>query len=93
MQESGSGYSVPCVLKTHLSPCSFSTGLEMNNTKTCRILEKIFTVTFENTDDFYKRGLPYTGTVMGVPGSPTPCLCPVAPAQCMTLTFPFCRCS
>ncbi|XP_042688696.1 alpha-2-macroglobulin-like protein 1 [Centrocercus urophasianus] len=39
------------------------TGVEMNNTKTCKVLEKIFTVTFENTDDFYKRGLPYTGTM------------------------------
>ncbi|XP_065603293.1 alpha-2-macroglobulin-like protein 1 [Cyrtonyx montezumae] len=37
------------------------TGMEMNNTKTCRILHKIFTVTFENTDNVYKRGLPYTG--------------------------------
>ncbi|XP_015741014.1 alpha-2-macroglobulin-like protein 1 [Coturnix japonica] len=39
------------------------TGVEMNNTKTCKILEKIFTVTFEDSDDFYKRGLPYTGTM------------------------------
>uniref|UniRef100_A0A803Y3U2 Alpha-2-macroglobulin like 1 n=1 Tax=Meleagris gallopavo TaxID=9103 RepID=A0A803Y3U2_MELGA len=39
------------------------TGVEMNNTKTCKILENILTVTFENTDDFYKRGLPYTGTM------------------------------
>ncbi|XP_021233538.1 alpha-2-macroglobulin-like protein 1 [Numida meleagris] len=47
------------------------TGVEMNNTKTCRILHKIFTVTFENTDDFYKRGLPYTGTMQlkGADGS------------------------
>lgn len=83
---------MPCVPKTHLSPCSFSTGVEMNNTKTCKILENILTVTFENTDDFYKRGLPYTGTVMGVFGSPIPHPCPVAPAECMPLTFPSCRC-
>ncbi|NXL85239.1 A2ML1 protein, partial [Alectura lathami] len=40
------------------------TGLEMNNTKTCQILPEVFKVTFENTDSFYKRGLPYTGTML-----------------------------
>ncbi|XP_063210944.1 alpha-2-macroglobulin-like protein 1 [Chroicocephalus ridibundus] len=38
------------------------TGLEQKNTKSCEILPEIFTVTFENNDDFYKPGIPYTGT-------------------------------
>ncbi|NXV50443.1 A2ML1 protein, partial [Uria aalge] len=40
------------------------TGLEQKNTKSCEILPEIFTVTFENTDDFYKPGIPYTGTML-----------------------------
>ncbi|NXY78530.1 A2ML1 protein, partial [Glareola pratincola] len=40
------------------------TGLEQKNTKSCDILPEIFTVTFENTDDFYKPGIPYTGTML-----------------------------
>ncbi|NXN39686.1 A2ML1 protein, partial [Rhinoptilus africanus] len=40
------------------------TGLEQNNTKSCDILPEIFTVTFENTDDFYKPGIPYTGKML-----------------------------
>ncbi|KAM6368588.1 alpha-2-macroglobulin-like protein 1 [Pluvialis apricaria] len=40
------------------------TGLEQKNTKSCEILPEIFTVTFENTDDFYKPGIPYTGTMV-----------------------------
>ncbi|NXS76044.1 A2ML1 protein, partial [Pandion haliaetus] len=40
------------------------TGLEMKNTKSCKILPEILTVTFENTDDFYKPGIPYTGTML-----------------------------
>ncbi|XP_074973017.1 alpha-2-macroglobulin-like protein 1 isoform X1 [Phalacrocorax aristotelis] len=40
------------------------TGLELNNTKSCKILPEILTVTFENTDDFYKPGMPYTGTML-----------------------------
>ncbi|XP_049657466.1 alpha-2-macroglobulin-like protein 1 [Accipiter gentilis] len=40
------------------------TGLEMKNTKSCKILPEILTVTFENTDDFYKPGIPYTGTIL-----------------------------
>ncbi|NXE26284.1 A2ML1 protein, partial [Ardeotis kori] len=38
--------------------------LELKNTKSCKILPEIFTVTFENTDDFYKPGIPYTGTML-----------------------------
>ncbi|NXF33981.1 A2ML1 protein, partial [Nyctibius bracteatus] len=40
------------------------TGLELKNTKSCEILPETFTVTFENTDDFYKPGIPYTGTML-----------------------------
>ncbi|XP_050768020.1 alpha-2-macroglobulin-like protein 1 [Gymnogyps californianus] len=40
------------------------TGLELKNTKSCKILPEILTVTFENTDDFYKPGIPYTGTML-----------------------------
>ncbi|NXA17211.1 A2ML1 protein, partial [Ibidorhyncha struthersii] len=40
------------------------TGLEQKNTKSCEILPEIFTVTFENNDDFYKPGIPYTGTMV-----------------------------
>lgn len=52
-------------------PSPLSTGLEMNNTKSFDILPEIYKVTFENTKDFYKRGIPYTGTVTGIP--PQPC--------------------
>ncbi|NXQ99327.1 A2ML1 protein, partial [Sagittarius serpentarius] len=40
------------------------TGLELKNTKSCKILPEILTVTFENTDGFYKPGIPYTGTML-----------------------------
>ncbi|NXG70155.1 A2ML1 protein, partial [Baryphthengus martii] len=40
------------------------TGLELKNTKSRKILREIFTVTFEDTDDFYKPGIPYTGTML-----------------------------
>ncbi|XP_010283365.1 PREDICTED: LOW QUALITY PROTEIN: alpha-2-macroglobulin-like protein 1 [Phaethon lepturus] len=40
------------------------TGLELKSTKSCKILPEILTVTFENTNDFYKPGIPYTGTML-----------------------------
>ncbi|NXW04218.1 A2ML1 protein, partial [Fregetta grallaria] len=40
------------------------TGLELKNVKSCKILPEILTVTFENTDDFYKPGIPYTGMML-----------------------------
>lgn len=60
----------------------------MKNTKSCKILPEILTVTFENTDDFYKPGIPYTGTVMrvslhpaGLPGTLLhPVLLPLPPS-------------
>lgn len=77
---------VPCVPVTSSAPHSLSTGLEQKNTKSCEILPKIFTVTFENNDDFYKPGIPYTGTVMGsgsctLQGSPASCCTQSAPAD------------
>ncbi|NXH70185.1 A2ML1 protein, partial [Hydrobates tethys] len=40
------------------------TGLELKNTKSCKILPEVLTVTFENTDDFYKPGIPYSGMML-----------------------------
>ncbi|KAM9174865.1 alpha-2-macroglobulin-like protein 1 [Mergus octosetaceus] len=49
------------------------TGLEMNNTKSFDILPEIYKVTFENTKDFYKHGIPYTGTMrLEGPGGSAP---------------------
>ncbi|NXD88020.1 A2ML1 protein, partial [Halcyon senegalensis] len=50
------------------------TGLELKNTKSCKILPETFTVTFENTDNFYKPGMPYTGTMLlkGADGAALP---------------------
>ncbi|NXW56592.1 A2ML1 protein, partial [Eurystomus gularis] len=52
------------------------TGLELKNTKSCKILPKIFTVTFKNMDEFtsYKPGIPYTGTMLltGADGTALP---------------------
>ncbi|NXE82171.1 A2ML1 protein, partial [Cochlearius cochlearius] len=50
------------------------TGLELNNTKSFKISPEILTVTFENTDKFYKPGIPYTGTMLlkGADGAALP---------------------
>uniref|UniRef100_A0A8C3XEY3 A2ML1 protein n=1 Tax=Cyanoderma ruficeps TaxID=181631 RepID=A0A8C3XEY3_9PASS len=50
------------------------TGLEMKSTKSCKILSKIVTVSFERPDRVYKSGLPYSGTirVQGADGSGLP---------------------
>ncbi|XP_040473498.1 alpha-2-macroglobulin-like protein 1 [Falco naumanni] len=50
------------------------TGLELKNSKSFKISPEIFTVTFENTDDFYKLGIPYTGTMLlkGADGAALP---------------------
>ncbi|XP_075579145.1 alpha-2-macroglobulin-like protein 1 [Pelecanus crispus] len=40
------------------------TGLELKTTKNCMILPEMLTVTFENTNEFYKPGIPYTGTML-----------------------------
>ncbi|NWR60292.1 A2ML1 protein, partial [Bucorvus abyssinicus] len=50
------------------------TGLELQNTKSFKILPEIFTVTFENTNEFYRPGILYTGTMLlkGSDGSVLP---------------------
>ncbi|NWY51151.1 A2ML1 protein, partial [Chionis minor] len=50
------------------------TGLEQKSTKSCEVLPEIFTITFENTDDFYKPGIPYTGMMLltGATGNAVP---------------------
>ncbi|NWW36219.1 A2ML1 protein, partial [Panurus biarmicus] len=50
------------------------TGLEMKSTKSCKVLPKIVTVSFENPKYFYKPGLPYTGMIQlqGPDGSGLP---------------------
>lgn len=49
----------------------------MKSTKSCEVLSKIVTVSFEKPDHVYKPGLPYTGTVtlgpLSLQGSPAPC--------------------
>ncbi|NWQ83729.1 A2ML1 protein, partial [Columbina picui] len=61
-------------LQVQASLVEDGTGLELKNTKTCKILPEILTVTFENTDDFYKPGIPYTGMMLlkGADGSVLP---------------------
>lgn len=59
--------------------CLLSAGKLQSLTKSCNILPEMPTAAFENTDGFYKHGMPPTGTVMGVscapqPRSPTPAL-------------------
>lgn len=93
MQRAGSSQPVPGVPKTHSAPLSFSTGLEMNNTKSFDILPEIYKVTLENTEGFYKRGIPYTGTVTGIPHSPALPNLPHGSSPTHTSPLPsLCRC-
>ncbi|XP_010153262.1 PREDICTED: alpha-2-macroglobulin-like protein 1, partial [Eurypyga helias] len=61
-------------LQVQASLVEDGTGLELKNTKSCKFLPEILTVTFENTDDFYKPGIHYTGTMLlkGADGSVLP---------------------
>ncbi|NWX65133.1 A2ML1 protein, partial [Promerops cafer] len=61
-------------LEVEASLVEDGTGLEMKSTKSCKILHRTVTVTFENTDHVYKPGLPYTGTIrlQGADGSGLP---------------------
>ncbi|XP_072212583.1 alpha-2-macroglobulin-like protein 1 [Excalfactoria chinensis] len=56
-------YSLRREVQVKASLVEEGTGVEMNNTKSCRFVASIFTVTFEDADESYKRGLPYTGTM------------------------------
>ncbi|XP_053856132.1 alpha-2-macroglobulin-like protein 1 isoform X2 [Vidua macroura] len=61
-------------LEVEASLVEDGTGLEMKSTKSCKVLRRTVTVTFENPDHVYKRGLPYTGTIrlQGADGSGLP---------------------
>ncbi|XP_066193041.1 alpha-2-macroglobulin-like protein 1 [Sylvia atricapilla] len=61
-------------LEVEASLVEDGTGLEMKSTKSCKVLSKIVTVSFENPDRVYKPGLPYTGTIrlQGATGSGLP---------------------
>ncbi|NXB10000.1 A2ML1 protein, partial [Cnemophilus loriae] len=50
-------------LEVEASLVEDGTGLEMKSTKSCEVLPKTVSVTFENPDHVYKPGLPYTGTI------------------------------
>ncbi|NXM97002.1 A2ML1 protein, partial [Sylvia borin] len=61
-------------LEVEASLVEDGTGLEMKSTKSCKVLSKTVTVSFENPDHVYKPGLPYTGTIrlQGADGSGLP---------------------
>ncbi|CAN8201949.1 unnamed protein product [Coccothraustes coccothraustes] len=61
-------------LEVEASLVEDGTGLEMKSTKSCKLLPKRVTVTFENPDHAYKPGLPYSGMirVQGADGSGLP---------------------
>ncbi|XP_041317826.1 LOW QUALITY PROTEIN: alpha-2-macroglobulin-like protein 1 [Pyrgilauda ruficollis] len=61
-------------LEVEASLVEDGTGLEMKSTKSCKVLPKRVTVTFENPDHVYKPGLPYSGTIrlQGADGSGLP---------------------
>ncbi|NWQ90628.1 A2ML1 protein, partial [Burhinus bistriatus] len=40
------------------------TGMWRTANKSCMVVYKTATITFENTDEFYKPGIPYTGTML-----------------------------
>ncbi|KAM3658419.1 alpha-2-macroglobulin-like protein 1 isoform 1-T1 [Ammospiza maritima maritima] len=50
-------------LEVEASLVEDGTGLEMKSAKTCKVLSKSLTATFENPDHAYKPGLPYSGTI------------------------------
>ncbi|XP_064589426.1 alpha-2-macroglobulin-like protein 1 [Zonotrichia leucophrys gambelii] len=50
-------------LEVEASLVEDGTGLEMKSAKTCKVLRKSVTVTFENPDRAFKPGLPYSGTI------------------------------
>ncbi|XP_064255674.1 pregnancy zone protein-like [Passer domesticus] len=61
-------------LEVEASLVEDGTGLEMKSTKICKVLAKRVTVTFENPDQAYKQGLPYSGMIrlQGADGSGLP---------------------
>ncbi|XP_065433527.1 alpha-2-macroglobulin-like protein 1 isoform X1 [Chrysemys picta bellii] len=57
-----SGYGMS--LQAKVSLVEEGTGVELNATKSCKIVSKIPIVTFEDDDDTYKAGIPYTGKML-----------------------------
>ncbi|XP_065278919.1 alpha-2-macroglobulin-like protein 1 [Emys orbicularis] len=57
-----SGYGMSLQAKASL--VEEGTGVELSGTKSCKIVSKIPIVTFEDADDIYKAGIPYTGKML-----------------------------
>nr|XP_042701768.1 alpha-2-macroglobulin-like protein 1 [Chrysemys picta bellii] len=57
-----SGYKMS--LQANASLVEEGTGVELSATKNCDIVSEIATVTFEDTDETYKTGIPYTGKML-----------------------------
>ncbi|XP_039359979.1 alpha-2-macroglobulin-like protein 1 [Mauremys reevesii] len=57
-----SGYEMSLQAKASL--VEDGTGVELNVTKSCDIVSEIATVTFEDADETYKAGIPYTGKML-----------------------------
>ncbi|XP_039360054.1 alpha-2-macroglobulin-like protein 1 isoform X1 [Mauremys reevesii] len=57
-----SGYKLSLQAKASL--VEEGTGVELNATKSCDIVSEIATVTFEDADETYKAGIPYTGKML-----------------------------
>ncbi|XP_039360112.1 alpha-2-macroglobulin-like protein 1 [Mauremys reevesii] len=51
-------------LQAQASLVEDGTGVELNVTKSCDIVSEIATVTFEDADETYKAGIPYTGKML-----------------------------
>ncbi|NXX99940.1 A2ML1 protein, partial [Centropus bengalensis] len=61
-------------LQVQASLVEDGTGLEQRNTRSCKILRDSLIITFENTNEIYKPGIPYTGTMVlkGADGAVVP---------------------
>ncbi|XP_074915917.1 alpha-2-macroglobulin-like protein 1 [Chelonoidis abingdonii] len=57
-----SGYRMSLQAKASL--VEEGTGVELNATKSCDIVSEIATVTFEDADNTYRAGIPYTGKML-----------------------------
>ncbi|XP_044855879.1 alpha-2-macroglobulin-like protein 1 [Mauremys mutica] len=57
-----SGYEMS--LQAQASLVEDGTGVKLNVTKSCDIVSEIATVTFEDADETYKAGIPYTGKML-----------------------------
>ncbi|XP_044855790.1 alpha-2-macroglobulin-like protein 1 isoform X2 [Mauremys mutica] len=57
-------YGYKLSLQAQASLVEDGTGVELNVTKSCDIVSEIATVTFEDADETYKAGIPYTGKML-----------------------------